>query len=94
MDCGGEAVSDERELLFDSAGLGYSLNRGSIFVHYPKRDESGALVYGAGFNIEPLPPKYFTEPQNPATTERVAIWKQLREVPALRAVGYREGGEA
>lgn len=61
----------------DSAGLGHSVIGGAVAVHYPTRDASGALVYGAPFFIGPVPPSYWTTPPNAITAERVAIWRDL-----------------
>lgn len=67
----------------DSAGLGYSVNRGEVFVHYPRRDpmyaHRGSPRYGAGFPIGPIPDWYWTDPPNDITRERVAIWADLLE---------------
>lgn len=69
------------DLLYDSAGLGYSMSGGEVTVHYPRRDAAtSGLVRGAGGTLTFVPPEsYWTAPPNDATRERVEIWKRLKE---------------
>lgn len=67
------------EMLFDSVGLGYSVERGELRVHYPRRDPAtGKLLPGEGGILWlEIPAHYWTSPPNDITRERVEIWKQL-----------------
>ena len=77
-------------MLIDSTGLGYTIRRGEILVHYPMRvasdgqQEDGAPGtdnrYGAGWPIGAIPEWYAADPPNAITAERVRLWAQLQQV--------------
>lgn len=61
---------------FDRFGIGYSAAGGTIEMHYPIRAADGSITHGAGIPIE-IPARYWTDPPNAITAERVAIWGEL-----------------
>jgi hypothetical protein len=75
-------------MLIDSTGLGYTIRRGEILVHYPTRaakegqqDDAAsgtAHHYGVGWPIGPIPSWYAESPPNAITAERVKLWAQLQ----------------
>jgi hypothetical protein len=68
------------KVLIDSVSLGFTMQRGNVHVHYPKRDpRTKALTYPpVGFDIGPIPDNYWTSPPNEITAERVGIWRALK----------------
>ena len=76
-------------MLIDSTGLGFTIRRGEILVHYPMsaasdgQQKDGAPGtgnrYGAGWPIGEVPEWYATDPPNAITAERVRLWAQLQQ---------------
>lgn len=59
-------------MTFDPWGLGYTVERGQFFVHYPKRDVTGALAYGPGMAFDHRP-----EIALYPDSERSALWRAM-----------------
>lgn len=78
-------------MLTDSTGLGYTIRRGEILVHYPTRaatdgSQSESVPgsshrYEAGWPIGAIPAMYALEPPNAITAERVRLWTELQTSP-------------
>ncbi|HEX5409636.1 MAG TPA: hypothetical protein VFW89_07710 [Gemmatimonadaceae bacterium] len=78
-----------RMIQVDSLGIGYTVNRGRIVVHYPGRnlEEGASGRYGAGFELGPIPESYWSSPPNEITKERAGIWRRLLDDAAREASG-------
>lgn len=57
---------------FDPWGLGYTVERGCLSVHYPRRNEDGSLGYGAGLPFEHAP-----EMERTPDSERAVLWRSM-----------------
>ncbi|HXF24115.1 MAG TPA: hypothetical protein VN602_06330 [Gemmatimonadaceae bacterium] len=73
-------------MLIDSTGLGYTARGVEIMVHYPTRalqEARGSGVSGtvqdylAGWPIGSVPTRYWLEPPNAITAERIRLWATL-----------------
>lgn len=57
---------------FDSWHLGYTAHGARLTVHYPSRDASGAVTYGAG-----LPFDHEPELARNPNGERATLWREM-----------------
>jgi hypothetical protein len=64
-------------VLIDPTGLGYTIQRGEILVHYPAH--SPEHPHGAGWPIGPVPATYALDPPNAITAARMTLWTELRK---------------
>lgn len=62
----------ERSMVFDPWKLGYTVQGGRLYVHYPRRAEDGSLTYGAGVPFDHEP-----EMRRTPDSERAVLWAAL-----------------